>query len=102
MIGEHLLLFGCMVGVGELVGSILLGRLITIFGYVLVTILAGCLAIISLLLTYMTIPGVRQRWRGRKRARERARKRGRERERERENQKTRNVMMDLSGAADPI
>ena len=58
--GDHLLLFGCMVGVGELVGSIVLGRLITVFGYVLVTILAGCLAIISLLLTYMTIPGVRE------------------------------------------
>ncbi|KAL5252413.1 hypothetical protein ACHWQZ_G015250 [Mnemiopsis leidyi] len=56
MIGSHIALFGIMVGVGELLGSLVLGRIISSFGYVLVTIMAGCLAIISLLLTCTSLP----------------------------------------------
>ncbi|XP_063677625.1 UNC93-like protein MFSD11 [Bolinopsis microptera] len=56
MIGSHIALFGIMVGVGELLGSLVLGRIISAFGYVLVTIMAGCLAIISLLLTCTSLP----------------------------------------------
>ena len=34
MIGSHIALFGIMVGVGELLGSLVLGRIISAFGFV--------------------------------------------------------------------